>query len=119
MSQQKQIDFLQILARPLLFNYPDFNKPNYHTQPYCDRCRQNLSNFYSSNATPNTDLCPTCFKILKSDDQPPPICISGPINVQQHTFPGFVPSSTLQPQTMMGARSQSYFIENGPSGAEK
>ena len=82
-SQQKQLDFLQILARPVMYNYVLLNKPNYTGRPYCDRCNKNLTEYFSSKATPNTDLCPDCFQFLKSSDVD--IVISAPTSVIHHT----------------------------------
>ncbi len=105
-SQQKQLDFLQILARPLMYKYPEFNKPNYASQPYCDRCASNLSNYFSSKATPNTDLCPACYTFLKNDDTS--IVISGPTSIVHHTpvpiGPGGIGGPSVCPQMQSGMR---------------
>ena len=97
-SQQKQLDFLKILARPVMYNYPQFNKPHYNAQPYCDRCKKNLINYFSSKETSNTDLCFDCFKFLKNSDDD--MVISAPTSISHHSqTPSIVTSSSCLQNT--------------------
>ena len=81
----KNLDFLHILAHPVMYTYPSFQKPNYsNLQPFCDRCSHNLTVYFSSKATPQTDLCQTCFQALKDDDSSL-LVVSGPSSVTHHS----------------------------------
>ena len=102
-SVARQIE--TILANPTIYNTASYNKPGYlaNSKVTCDQCLlENLVIYVSNPATPNVDLCTTCFNQGK-----PPV-VGLPYNIVHAAHEPWTrpPGGMQQHFGMKGARAQ-------------